>query len=140
MGGLKYGFGELNAPGPGFLPALFGGVLSLLSVVSFFMALITNTGSSNELNFWREKQSWRKLLYSLFSLIGYLVFLDYLGYIVTTLVFCFCLFRFVGKRGWRISAATATIASLLSYLAFAVAMDVSLPKGVVITGIQMVIK
>ena len=132
LGGLKYRFGNLYAPGPGFLPFIFGGVFSLLSIGLFFTTILAKIGPSEKTAFWKTDGSWQRVLYSLFSLVGYLVGLNYLGYLLTTFLFSFYLFRFIGKRKSWISIGTAAITSLISYLLFDVAMGVPLPKGLFI--------
>ena len=65
-GGVKMGLGPLNAPGPGFFPAVLGGVLSSLSTVLFVTAA-RRKGLSEKGRFWKQEGSWRKILPSLLS-------------------------------------------------------------------------
>jgi len=82
-GGLKMGLGPLNAPGPGFFPAVIGGILSSLSAVLLVTASRTK-GAPVRGSFWKQERGWMKILPSLLSLIFYLAFLDFLGYLLTT--------------------------------------------------------
>ncbi len=81
--------------------------------------------------FWKEKSSWVKISLALLSLIFYMIFLDFLGYIATTIIFVFFLLKFVGKKGWGISIVMAVLVSLGSYALFKMALGVSLPRGLI---------
>jgi putative tricarboxylic transport membrane protein len=130
-GGVKMGIGPLNAPGPGFFPTVIGGIFSLLSVALFITASSKKNPIPDQGSFWKEKKNWKKVSLALFSLIFYLIFLNYLGYILTTFLFLLSLLKFVGKRRWGSSILTAIVVSLGSYVIFKVGLGVSLPKGLV---------
>jgi putative tricarboxylic transport membrane protein len=133
-GGLKMEIGPLDGPGPGFFPTIIGGVLSLLSLALF----LTTSWGENQLSvkgsFWKEQRSWVKVSLSLFSLVFYLIALNYLGYILTTFLFILYLLKFVGKRGWGGSLLIAIIASLGSFAVFKTALGVLLPRGLINIG------
>ena len=127
-GGVKMGLGPLNAPGPGFFPAVIGGVLSSLSA-TLFMAAVRKKGSGEKKSFWKQEGSWRKILPSLLSLVFYLAFLDFLGYLLTTSLFILFLLKFVGRKGWGASILMALIVSASSYALFRMGLGVLLPRG-----------
>ena len=127
-GGLKMGLGPLNAPGPGFFPAVIGGILSSLSAVLLVTSSRTQ-GTPARGSFWKQERGWMKILPSLLSLIFYLAFLDFLGYLLTTSLFIFFLLKFVGKKGWGTSILMALIVSASSYALFRMALGVLLPRG-----------
>ncbi len=132
-GGLHLGFGSLSTPGPGFMPIIVGGALFLLSIVLLAQTLIA--GSLQEkLSFWQEKTSWRKVSFVLLSLIFFLVFLNYLGYIITTSLFLIYLLKFIGKRGWSSSILVGIVASVASYFVFKAGLEVRLPVGIINIG------
>lgn len=134
FGGLRLGYGSLSTPGPGFLPSLIGGILSLLSILLFIVNVLAKNMLEGQVSFWKEKSSWRKVLFSFLSLIFYLIFLNYLGYIITTFLFSLYLFKFIGKRGWWVSILVAILASSVSWVIFSVGMEVPLPKGMIKLG------
>lgn len=131
LGGTRYGLGPLTAPGPGFLPFVVGVVLSLLSIGLFVMTLRTKNGQQGKVNFWKEKKSWKNILYSLLSLIFFLVLLDHLGYIVTTFVFFVYLIKFVGKKRWGPCILIAILGTFISYLIFGLWLEIPLPQGII---------
>ena len=127
-GGVRMGLGPLNAPGPGFFPAVIGGVLSSLSA-ALFVTAARRQGPPEKKNFWKQEGSWAKILPSLLSLVFYLAFLDFLGYLLTTSLFIFFLLKFVGKKGWGPSILMALIVSASSYALFRMGLGVLLPRG-----------
>ncbi len=130
LGGVQLGMGHLHEPGPGFFPLLIGGVVVLLSLLQFIGSYPDRAGFPKQVGFWKEKESWKRISSSLFSLVLYLLFLDHLGYIVTTFPFLLYLIKFTGKKGWASSILIAALASLISYLLFKVGMEVPLPRGI----------
>jgi hypothetical protein len=133
-GGLKMGIGPLDAPGPGFFPAMIGGVFSLLSLALFITTSLSENQLPEKVSFWKEERSWIKVFLSLFSLIFYLIALNYLGYILTTFLFLLYLLRLVGKRGWGVSLLIAVLVSLGSFAVFKTALGVLLPRGLINLG------
>jgi putative tricarboxylic transport membrane protein len=129
-GGLRLGFGSLSTPGPGFMPIIVGAALSSLSIILVALTLIAGP-SQERVTFWQEKTSWRKVLSGLLSLILYLLFLNPMGYLITTSLFLIYLLRFVGKRRWSSSVLVGLLACVASYFVFKVVLEVRLPAGMI---------
>jgi putative tricarboxylic transport membrane protein len=130
-GGVKMGLGPVSAPGAGFFPAVIGGIFSALSLALLITTALGKTRAGEKQRFWKEKNSWVKIFLALLSLIFYMIFLEYFGYITTTIIFVFFLLKFVGKKGWMISIVMAVLVSLGSYALFKMALGVSLPRGLI---------
>jgi putative tricarboxylic transport membrane protein len=126
------GMGPLNAPGPGFFPAVIGVIFSILSLALFIGSFTQKNQVPGKMFFWREGKNWKKVFFALLSLIFYLIFLNYWGYLITTFLMIFFLLKFVGKRGWTASILTAFLVSLGTYAIFKMGLRVSLPKGLII--------
>ena len=131
VGGTQMGLGPLNAPGAGFFPAAIGGIFSILSLALLITASLGNNHGEEKERFWKGDRSWVKISITLLALIFYLVALDYLGYIITTLLFMLFLLKFVGRKGWAVSVCTAVLVSLGSYALFKIALGVTLPRGLI---------
>jgi putative tricarboxylic transport membrane protein len=129
VGGVRMGLGPLDAPGSGFFPTMIGGILSALSLALLSATALGKMRAMETQPFWKEPNSWVKVSLVVASLIFYMAFLEYLGYIATTIVFILFLLRFVGKKGWGISLAMALLVSLGSYALFKMALGVYLPRG-----------
>jgi putative tricarboxylic transport membrane protein len=130
-GGVKMGLGPLNVPGAGFFPAVIGGILSTLSLALLIATALGKTVATEKQRFWKEKNSWVKIFLVLLSLILFMVLLEFLGFITTTIIFVLFLLKFVGKKGWRISIVMAVLVSLGSYALFKMALGVALPGGLI---------
>ena len=127
-GGIRYGFGTWQEPGPGFLPAVFGTLLGLLSVMLFILSLRGN-GRPEGRPFWETKGSWKAVFPVLLSLFVYMTLFKQLGFILITFLFIFFLLRFIGKKGWMISISLALVISFFSYGLFSLLLGTPLPKG-----------
>jgi putative tricarboxylic transport membrane protein len=131
VGGLEMGLGPLNTPGAGFFPAVIGGIFSILSLALLITASLGKNDREEKVRFWKGEKSWVKVSLALLALVFYLIFLDYLGYILTTVLFLFLLLKFVGKKGWAVSLCTAVLLSLGSYALFRTVLGVPLPRGLI---------
>lgn len=129
VGGVRMGLGPLDAPGSGFFPTLIGGILSALSLTLLTATALGKMRAMETQPFWKEANSWVKVSLVVSSLIFYMAFLEYLGYIATTIIFILFLLRSVGKKSWGISLTMALLVSLGSYALFKMALGVYLPRG-----------
>jgi uncharacterized membrane protein YjjB (DUF3815 family) len=60
--------------------------------------------------------------------LGYLLLLESLGFVAVTFLFLLLLFR-LERRGWAVSAVSAVIGALASYVLFQVWLKTQLPTG-----------
>jgi len=130
-GGLRLGVGSLHRPGPGFIPAMIGVLLFLLSAALLLITLLQGKSDRGQWVLWKERGSWGKILSSFLSLLFYLILLNPLGYLITTFLFLTFLIRFVSGKGWGLALGIAVLTSAASYLLFAVALEVRLPQGII---------
>ena len=128
IGGINLGIGQISSPGAGFIPALFGVLLILLSAVLFFLSFGVKKESGKK-KFWKEEKSWEAFFSTLSSIVLYALLLNYLGYIMTTFFFLTYLIKFIGKKGWRQACILSFLGTSLSYVAFKIFFEVPLPKG-----------
>jgi len=127
-GGFYYGFGSWRDPGPGLLPAVFGILLSVLSMGLLVMTLKANKETGTRTFSFTERN--RKAIgYTLLSLVVYPVILREAGFILTTFLFSFSLLRFVGGKRWMISILVAFVFSMGCDGLFSSLLGTALPKG-----------
>lgn len=131
-GGVRMGLGPIHSPGAGYFPAVIGAILSLLSLGLFIKAALEKGPLSERHPFWKEADSWKKVSLVVGSLIFYMAFLEFLGYLATTVLFIFFLLKVVGKKSWPVSITMAVLVSLGSYALFKMALGVYLPKGLIL--------
>jgi putative tricarboxylic transport membrane protein len=114
--------GTLRAPGPGFFPfwasILLGG-LSLLLVVRS----IAGSGQAQP-----DIIQWRGPLIVMSLVLGYLLFLELLGFLTVTFLFLILVFRF-GNVAWIKSAGWSIVATAFAYAVFKHWLQVQFPRG-----------
>ena len=63
-------------------------------------------------------------------LFGYSLFLDTLGFLVSTFILLLMLFRFVGPQKWVVAVGGSALASIASYVVFELWLKTQLPRGI----------
>jgi putative tricarboxylic transport membrane protein len=122
--------GSWRDPGPGLLPLGAGLFLGILSIIVFLQASLDPSKEPGESLF--PRKTWRKLIFCLVALLGYALTLEVLGFLVTTYIFLFLLFRFgIETQSWVISLGGSALASLLCYGIFEMWLKSQLPKGII---------
>jgi putative tricarboxylic transport membrane protein len=114
--------GNLRSPGPGYFPFWGGLLLGALSLILLVRSLRVRE------RFRTVAIPWPALLLVLGALLGYLLFLETLGFVTVTFLFLLLLFRF-GKTGWIKSGGWAVIATTVAYVLFRFWLQVQLPRG-----------
>jgi putative tricarboxylic transport membrane protein len=114
--------GNLRSPGPGFFPFWGGLLLGALSLILLVRSLRVRE------RFGSVAIPWPALLLVLGALLGYLLFLETVGFVTVTFLFLLVLFRF-GKTGWIKSGGWALIATTVAYVLFRFWLQVQLPRG-----------
>ena len=121
-GFTKLKLGTLRQPGPGFFPFWGGLLLGACALILLVRSLKS-----------RERLAsgaipWPALIMVLGALLGYLLFLEMLGFIIVTLLFLLALFCFA-EIGWIKHVAWSAIATSLVYALFKLWLKVPLPSG-----------
>lgn len=127
---FKLNLGNLRKPGPGFLPLLAGLVLGLLGAI----LIISNYPEESKeermrANIW-EKQNWRLFLFTLCALFGYVFLLKLLGFLLTTFIFLFLLYKLTEPKHWLLPLILSGGIVSLSYLIFCIWLQCQFPKGI----------
>lgn len=124
---LQLGLGAFHKPGPGFISFWSGlslGILALLMIIQniwFNKANLTEEG--------KEKTNWRAITSVFASIFAYILLLNYLGFIITTILFVWILLKSVEKKGWFLTTWVSLVIALGSYVIFKVWLMAELPKG-----------
>lgn len=128
LGGFHYGFGTWKSPGPGWLPVVFGLLLTLLSAMFLAVTLISPSRAIQE-SFEPRQGNWRPILLTLLGLVAYMLLLTPLGFILTTLLFVSLLLRFVWGKRWLVAIGMGLGFAFVSYGLFSLLLQTPLPKG-----------
>ncbi len=129
LASLPYELGGLHSPKTGFLPFVTGGTVCLLSLIGFVAA----TMKRREGEKWKSIMKglrWDKPLITMGSLVVYALVLNFLGFILTTLIFMIFTLRFIEPQKWITVFVVSVLTSGLAYLLFEVWLETNLPKGI----------
>lgn len=128
----RLGLGTLTSPGPGFLPFWCALILSVLSLVVFFHRTFTRTrGEVRGLGHLWEGVRWPRAICVLAAILAYSLLFTSLGYLLSTLALLLFLFKAIEPQKWTVAFGGAVLASLVSFVVFALWLDVQLPRGVI---------
>lgn len=133
LGAAQHVVGTLSDPGPGLFPLGLGvvlGVLSLIILAGGMAAKRADKGEAGSDACARPKKVSREALYVIGVLVAFGVLLAPLGFILTTFLVFAALLRLVAKQSWPISVGGGAVLALGSYLLFAMALGVNLPRGI----------
>ncbi len=123
----KLPFGSFATPGAGFLPFSVGVLMFLLSLILFIQSFSKEEEGRKAL--WAKGGTGRVLLI-LLSLVLYGLFLEKLGFILTTFLLMGFLLLAIGKVRKSVVVLLSLISSLGCYGVFQVWLNVQLPKGI----------
>jgi putative tricarboxylic transport membrane protein len=123
----KLPFGSFATPGAGFLPFSVGVLMLLLSLILFIQSL--SKGEEGRKGLWAKGGTGRVLLI-LLSLVLYGLFLEKLGFILTTFLLMGFLLLAIGKVRKSVVILLSLVSSLGCYGVFQVWLNVQLPKGI----------
>lgn len=128
----KARLGSFQEPGPGFIAFLSGLFISIIGLVMVLSQALSKISHGHGPNFLISFKSisWFRLGYTMTLLLGYALFLDILGYILTTFLTMWALFYNRGKYAWALSLVPALITVGVTYLVFEVWLRLLLPRGI----------
>jgi putative tricarboxylic transport membrane protein len=127
---LWLSLGELHNPGPGFLSFCAGAILGVLALVVFLQSLKSPRGTKERSEpIWSNRQRGIKMLLALGSLFAYAVVMNYLGFLVSTILFLTFLLRVIEPQRWSVAIFGSLAASGAFYILFEIGLQSQLPKG-----------
>ena len=127
----RLGLGTLTSPGPGFLPFWCALILSVLSLGVFFHRLLLPSGGESQ-KVWKlwGGVRWLRGVFVVSALLVYTLVFTSLGYLLSTLVLLLFLFKAIEPQRWTVAIGGAILASFISFVLFALWLDVQLPRGI----------
>jgi putative tricarboxylic transport membrane protein len=124
----RLGLRGFHNPGPGLTPFLLGILLLLVSLYVLIKSLLRK-GRGDETTVEEQRPtSYGKIGLVLLALFAYAFLLERLGFLITTWVFLFLLFRSVGNR-WITTLVASTSTVLATYFVFTF-FGVRFPPGI----------
>ncbi len=121
------GLRGLTGPGPGLMPFLVG-VLLFLASVYLLVASFLKRGD-RIIQEGPNKAHLRKACLAVISLIAYALFLETLGFLITTTLLLVTLFKGMGSKRWSTVIMVSVLTSLITYFGFTY-LRLRLPMGI----------
>jgi putative tricarboxylic transport membrane protein len=123
---IQLGLGKPRLPGPGFVAFLVGLSLGLSGFILALFATINKKSTDNQT---QERGNWGRVIPVLLALFIFIFLLQPLGFLITTMLFSFVLFKMTEPKKCVIPALISLVVAFLSYLVFSVWLKIPFPKG-----------
>lgn len=123
---LPVGIGSWHDPGPGFFPFWAGVIMGALSFAAYLRALRTK---GEDIGPWYSREKWKKVLLIMAIISAYALVLETLGFVLSTFLLLFTLFKLTENQGWRLSVGGSLVVAALSFVVFDRWLKLQLPKG-----------
>jgi putative tricarboxylic transport membrane protein len=130
-GAVKLSLGRAHNPGLGFFPFISGALLGFLAIVHFLQSGGTTKAAVQDC-LWADKGKAMKVLMTILALLIYAALMEYLGFLLSTILFLGFLLRVIEPQRWSLVIGGSVLASSLCYLVFAFWLKAELPKGLLI--------
>ena len=129
---LRYDLGSLSEPGPGFIAFLSGLFISGVGMAMIISRTFSKNPKPDGPNFYHTfgMISWPRLGYTAGLLWAYALFLNNLGYMLSTFLLMFGMFYDWEKKNWTSGFIFSIATVLVSYLIFQIWLRCQLPRGV----------
>ncbi len=124
----RLNIGTLHNPGPGFYPLVVGLTLLLFSFILLFSSIFLEKEGLTEKT--EEKSNKKNILLIVFLLLLYAIVYEYLGFIVSTLLFIICILKIIERKKWLVAISFAIFTAAISYMVFNLWLNANLPKGI----------
>jgi putative tricarboxylic transport membrane protein len=125
-GAIRLGLGSVTEPGAGFIFFWSGLLLVLLSLI----VLADSVRGAEDAVQGMGEMNWAKIALVLLSLWLYALFLERLGFVITTFVLLSFLLGWIEGTNWGRSLAVASAAALACFAIFELWLKIRLPKGI----------
>ncbi len=124
----KLGLGRFSSPDSGLMSFLLGLILVLLSLYSLILSLLKKAGDNEPPKEGRGQRNYGKIALVLIALFTYSFIFEKLGFVITTWIFLFLLFRSMGNR-W-ITTLIASVSTVLATYFLFTYFGVRFPPGI----------
>lgn len=128
FGAVRLSLGEARNPGLGFFPFYTGAILGILSIILFVQSR-GGLKTAAPAAMWADKGKAVKVLLTVAALLIYAVGMEYLGFVLSTILFLGFLLRVIEPQKWPLVIGGSLLASFASYGIFALWLKADLPKG-----------
>ncbi len=123
----RLGLGKLQMPGPGYFPFGASVLFAICSAVAFVTSMRRKSGDVRAGS--PEPLHWWNIVFVLGGMLGYILALDWLGFLLCTFMLLILVIRFVARQGWVFSLTVSLIMALGSHILFDLLLNAQLPTG-----------
>jgi len=127
---LELPMGEMDQPGAGVFPLLIAGILFIASISALWEGW-QRRATSEPLDLPQGEDRVR-LLKLVALLLVYFLAIPWLGFLVSSVLFCILLIRLLSDLSWQRSTAYAVIMTAVVYLIFIAILKVPMPAGILV--------
>ena len=120
--------GTLRSPGPGFLFFYAGIFISLMALIILVRAWGMRRKAATEEKIFAGRNI-LKLVYVLISVFLYAILMEWLGFLMVTLLLFLFLLGVAERKRWLVAVLTSIAVTGIAYLVFQTALKSQLPKG-----------
>ena len=125
----RLGLGSVYQPGPGFFFFWTGIVVAMLSL-TVILRSFGKQAPDEKKEAATGKRQITKIALVLLSLFLYAVVMEWLGFLIVTLLLFIFLLGVIEKKKWWFAILVSLAVTALSYLLFEVGLQSQLPKGI----------
>ena len=129
VGSVRLSLGSLHNPGPGFLPFLTGVLLAGLSFIDYLRLSRASSPEKETKPVWTDRGRGFKMFLTVIALLAYAVGMEYLGFLLSTVIFIGFLLRVIEPKRWSIVILSSFLTAVISYCIFELWLQTQLPKG-----------
>lgn len=129
---LKKGLQTYDALGPGFYSVGMGSILIIVALVYFLTERKKSVGIEKKplAGQSAERKEFKKTMISMIAvMIAYILLMDFVGYLLATVVFFFFINRIVGFRSWLTNLGVTALMTAAFYLVFVSWLGIIFPRG-----------
>jgi putative tricarboxylic transport membrane protein len=125
----KLNLGEFGRPGPGFFPFCLALVFTLVSLALILRSLGSAASEQASPQRFAQTRRAKKVVTVLLGLVVYAFALEWLGFLLSTLILMLFLFKAIDPLGWPAAIGGSIATALLSYVVFKIWLQIALPAG-----------
>lgn len=120
VGSLGLGMGSPSNPGPGTWPAVVSALLVILGIVLAFQARRTSDAE-------KFTRAAFRVLAAIGSMVAFVAFIGVIGFEIPAALLALFWLRILGRESWRLSIIMSLGITVVFYLLFVVALQVTIP-------------
>lgn len=129
-GSIRLDLGTLRQPGSGLLSFLAGCFICLMAMIVLLQSFLRGRGVQVKLSSLWKGLRWHRPLAIGLILIAYILALERMGFLITSLITLFVMFKVVEKLSWGKAILISVSISAASFLLFNTLLKATLPRGI----------